>query len=66
MIRARSSDGDVVHLWVSDLFGESGQALCGAEGPAIGDQAGRLCATCWRINGGLLGSAFGRVAVARH
>jgi hypothetical protein len=60
MIRARACTGDVVHLWVQDPITASGRALCGEVGPGIEDQAGNLCAACWRIHGGLLGSAFGR------
>jgi hypothetical protein len=66
MIRAQAvAGGDVVHLWTADPVFASGQALCGESGPAIGDQAGRLCADCWRVNGRLLGLAFPRVVIAR-
>ncbi|MBP2326032.1 hypothetical protein JOF56_006417 [Kibdelosporangium banguiense] len=67
MIRAQGSVArGVVHLWAPDPVKTSDRALCGEAGPAIGDQTGNLCATCWRIHGGLLGSAFGRSAAARH
>ena len=59
MIRARAGIGDMVHLWGCQPVTGSGEALCGEVGPAVQDQAGDLCATCWRIHGGLLGSAFG-------
>jgi hypothetical protein len=65
MIRARAFTGDFVHLWVPDPITASSPALCGVAGPAIGDQAGPLCATCWRAHGGSLGSAFAQAAVAR-
>ncbi|GAB3904216.1 hypothetical protein GCM10029964_097460 [Kibdelosporangium lantanae] len=65
MIRARTFTGDVVHLWVPDPVRASGHALCGVPGPAIADQAGRLCAACWRVHGGSLGSVFTRTAVTR-
>jgi hypothetical protein len=67
MIRAQgSAGGGVIHLWAPDPVTASGQALCGEAGPAIGDRSGNLCAECWRIHGGLLGSAFGRLTAAQH
>ncbi len=66
MIRAQAvTGGDVVHLWAPDPVAASGEALCGEGGPAIEDQAGELCAACWRVHGRLLGLAFTRVATAR-
>jgi hypothetical protein len=67
MIRAQgSADSGVVHLWSPDLVTAADRALCGEAGPAIGNQTGDLCAECWRIHGGLLGSAFGRLTAAQH
>jgi hypothetical protein len=66
MIRAQAvAGGDVVHLWAPDPIIATGHALCGAHGPAIEDQAGQVCATCWRVHGRLLGLAFTRVVIAR-
>lgn len=67
MIRAQgTADSGVVHLWAPDPVVASGSALCGEAGPAIEAQTGDLCAECWRIHGGLLGSAFGRLTAAQH
>lgn len=60
MIRAQAFTGNAVHLWMPDSGTASGRALCGVAGPAIGDQAGPLCAACWRAHGGSLGLAFAR------
>lgn len=66
MIRAQAlASGNVVHLWMPDPVTVSDHALCGVAGPAVRDQTGQLCSSCWRAHGGLLGSAFTRATMAR-
>lgn len=65
MIRAQAVDGDAVHLWASDFSAVAEQALCGVTGPALHEQTGRVCPSCWQTHGGSLDSAFARAAAAR-
>ncbi|MCP2242687.1 hypothetical protein LX86_001408 [Lentzea aerocolonigenes] len=66
MIRAQAfGGGDVVHLWMPDPVTVPGHALCGVAGPAVREQNGQLCLSCWRTHGGSLGSAFTRATAAR-